>query len=193
MKKLIFALIITLIGGFALGSCKAPPVEEMNKAIDAVARAENDKDAVTYAANSLARAKDALNRMNQEAAAKRYDQAKSLAAEAVSLAEKAIADGKTGAARARDEAVNLIAVVGSEITATEGELAAATNAGNLALDTNALGKDLETCKNGLDEAKQSANNENYRDAINKAQPIRPALAEIRTKINGAAVEAGRKK
>jgi len=99
------ALVLAML---AIG-CAKPPTEDMNNAAEAVTRAENDKDAVTYAFNSITRAKDALARMNVEADAKRYDAAKSYAAEAIAAAERAIADGRAGAERARNEASALVA------------------------------------------------------------------------------------
>jgi hypothetical protein len=106
MKKLYF--ICTLFVITALSSCVTPPLEEMNKAQDAVIRAENDVDAVTYASDTIVRAREALTKMQSEANAKRYDAAKNLAAEAINLAERAITEGKAGLAQARDEATNLI-------------------------------------------------------------------------------------
>jgi hypothetical protein len=101
--KIYLALALFLAAGTVLlaGGCAKPPTEEMDAASAAVTRAENDPDAVTYAGNSLARAREALNRMSVEADSKRYDAAKSFAAEAIAAADKAISDGRAGAARAK--------------------------------------------------------------------------------------------
>ncbi|MDR0472478.1 MAG: hypothetical protein LBH43_02235 [Treponema sp.] len=193
MKNFFVLPMIILIGGFALGACKVPPIEEMNKAADAVARAENDDNAVIYAGNTLLRAREVLDKMKAEADSKRYDAAKNSAAEAIGLAEKAIADGKNAAARAKDEAARLLALVGTEIADTEGELNSAVNAGNLILDVDRLEQNFDTAKTGYEDARECMNGENYQDAISKAQPVRPILADIRSQINQAAVEVSRKK
>ena len=197
MKKTIIFVLITFFGSLALilglGSCKFPPTEEMNRAFDAVMRADNDYDAVTYAPNTLARAREALGRMQMEADLKRFDEARSLAAEAVNLAERAIAEGKTGAVRARDEAANLLAIVGRELTETEAELEAAKNAGGLELDVASLEQDLAAAKGGYGDANECLTEEEYLDAIAKADSIRPVLADIRACINDAAMLATGKK
>ena len=76
----------------------------MENAEAALVRAENDPDAAAYAGNTLLRARDALASMRAEAEAKRYDAAKTYAAEAVNAAEKAVNDGRAAAARAGEEA-----------------------------------------------------------------------------------------
>ena len=193
MKKLIIFTVITLVGLIILGSCKAPPIEEMNKAIEAVTRADNDVDAVKYAASTLAVAREAVGRMQAEADAKRYDAAKASAKEAVTAAEKAIVDGKTGAARAREEALSFLSIVGSEITLVEGEFDTAKNTENLVLDIDSLENSLNGVKTDFGDANQSLEDENYFDAISKAQPIRPVLTDIRRTISEAAIDTTRMK
>ncbi|MDR2618234.1 MAG: DUF4398 domain-containing protein [Treponema sp.] len=192
MKKLVSIIFtIVIIGTFL--ACKTPPTEDMNKAIDAVTRAENDADAVTYAGNTLVRARDALTQMQAEADSKRYDSAKNYAAEAIAAAEKALTDGKTGAARAREEAANLLNSIKPEIVQTEGELAAAKQVQGIQLDFNALDRDMASAKTAAAAAQSSFDASNYRDAVTKAQPIRPILSGIRTRISDAAIATSRKK
>ncbi|MDR2098314.1 MAG: DUF4398 domain-containing protein, partial [Spirochaetaceae bacterium] len=68
-------IFFTLVAAAVMTGCAKPPVEEMNNAIAAVSRAENDPDVVNYAANALARAREALSQMQSAADAKRYDEA----------------------------------------------------------------------------------------------------------------------
>jgi hypothetical protein len=185
-------LCTALITAF-LASCAKPPVEEMNAASAALSRAENDADAVTYAANTLARARDALNRMQTEADAKRYDSAKTFAAEAISAAEKAIADGKTGAERTREDAANLIAVLKNTVSETEDSIRAAKKAQNLQLDFGAIDQDFETARRTADQAEVSLAGSNYTDAMDKGKAARGLLGGISERLSSAATAASRKK
>ena len=194
MKKSIIILpFMLVVFGLIMAGCAKPPVEEMNKAQDAVLRAENDADAVTYAGNTLIRAREALVKMQGEADAKRYEAAKNFAAEAVSNAEKAIADGKAGAMRARDEATNLISSLSGPLAETANAIEAAKQVKNIKLDFNELSSDMDTARRGYDEARQSLISNNYRDASAKSQTVRTLLAGINAKITNAAVAESRKK
>jgi predicted S18 family serine protease len=195
MKKFTKVLLILFIAAAVLlaAACAKPPAEEMNNAIDAVTRAENDADAVTYAGNTLLRARDALTRMQEEANSKRYDAAKSLATEAVAAAEKAIADGKSGAARARDDAANLLKGLPSSIAETEGALNNAKRVQNINLNANGLEEELQSAKNTFDNAQRSFNAGNYRDASSQGQMVRSSLENIKGRIAEAAQTVTRKK
>ena len=192
MKKFIIILLTLSVLGAFMTACAKPPTEEMNRAQDAVIRAENDADAVNYAGNSLIRARDALAKMQSEADAKRYDAAKSFAAEAVSAAEKAIADGKTGAARAREEASLLLNGLSGPLADTSNALDAARLIKGISLDFDALSGDLDLAGQTYDDARKSFSANNYRDAVSKGQNVRSLLAGINASINEAAQEKSRK-
>ena len=187
-KIIIFPVVLALI----LAACATPPTEDMNRAQDAVTRAENDADAVAYAPNSLIRARDALTRMQSEADAKRYDSAKSYASEAISNAETAIADGQAGAARAREEAANLVNGLSVPLAETTNALNTAREADDINLDYNALSGDLDTAHRTYDDAQQSLGANDYPDAIAKGQNVRSILTDINSSINNAAQAASRK-
>jgi hypothetical protein len=193
MKKISSILLAALVIGMIFMACATPPTEDMNKAVDAVTKAENDANAVNYAGSTLARARDALTQMQSEADSKRYESAKNYAAEAIAAAEKAIADGQTGAARARDEAANLLNGLRPEIANTESELAAAKAVPRIQLDADALDRDLASAKSAFDDANRSLSAGNYRDVAAKAQPIRPLLSGIRSGITDATQALSRKK
>ncbi|MDR0601450.1 MAG: DUF4398 domain-containing protein [Treponema sp.] len=165
----------------------------MDAASSAVTRAENDADAVAYASGTLARARDALNRMQTEAEARRYDAAKTFAAEAVSAAEKAIADGKTGAARTREDAEGLVMGLRGSIPETESSIRAAKRAGNLQVDFNAVDRDFETARRTADQAEVSLAGNNYADAVEKGRTARGMLGDIDGRLSSAATAASRKK
>ena len=192
MKKLIAILPAILLMGLVLVACATPPTDEMSKASDAVTRAENDADAVTYAGSTLVRARDALTRMQSEADAKRYDSAKNYAAEAISNAEKAIADGKTGAARAKEEAANLINSLSGPLAETSYALSAAQEADEVKVDVDALTEDMDSARKTYDDAQQDLAADNYEEAVTNGQNVRSLLADINTKLTEATQEASRK-
>jgi hypothetical protein len=83
LKTLKNPVILLIILGLILTACAKPPTEEMDNALAALTRAENDPDAVMYAANLIARARSALTQLQAEAAAKRYDAARTYAQETI--------------------------------------------------------------------------------------------------------------
>ena len=191
MKKIIILGVIIIIG-MALAACSTPPTEEMQRAQDAVFQAESDANAVAYAGNTLVRARDALARMENEVEAKRYDAAKEFAAEAISLAERAITDGRTGRERARSEAENLLESLGDLLAETISALNAARQVENLILDFDAISQDLDLARRTYDEAWQSLEGNNFQDAIAKGQYARSLLSSINLRISEAAQATSRK-
>lgn len=180
------AAVICVIG------CAKPPTEEMNNAAEAVTRAENDNDAVTYAASSIARAKDALERMYNEANSKRYDAAISYANEAISAAERAISDGRAAASRARDEAAGLIARLKPLIAETDQGINAARDAG-LPLDFEDIDNRFETACGEADMAQAALNVSRYRESVDRSRSARECLESINMQLSTAAMAVTRKK
>jgi len=194
MKKFTIIFTAILVFGFiSIGCATKPPTEEMNKAQDAVMAAENDADAVTYAGNTLFRAREALSQMKSEANAKRYDTAKNFAAEAIAAAEKAIADGKTGAARAKDEAANLVNGLSGPLAETTNALDTARQVKDLNLNLDSLSGDLDSARQTYDNARQNLAANNYKEAINNGQSVRSTLAGINAKLTEATQATSRKK
>jgi hypothetical protein len=186
------AICFLLSLAFLIAGCAKPPTEEMNNAVEAVTRAENDNDAVIYAANSIARARDALGRMNTEAASKRYDAAKSYAAEAIAIAERAIEEGRAGAARARDEAEALVSELPPLITETEQGINAAKKAG-LPLDFESINNGFDTACRNADQARSALSSDRYDDALKFGRSARSDLNGITQQLSNAATSASRKK
>ena len=193
MKKLTYMALCLVALSLLSAGCARPPGAEMEAAEAAVTRAENDAGAVTYAGSSLVRARDALARMREEAAAKRYDAARTYASEAVAAAEKALADGKTGAALTKEEASALIAGLRERIPETERNLRQAEAAGNLDLDFDGLSRDFESARRDAAGAELSLAEENYPEALQKGRGVRGALGDIDARIAGAAAMVSRKK
>jgi len=182
--KLIPIYIVCVLLALGITGCAKPPTEEMNMAVEAVTRAENDADAVLYAGNTLARARDTLNRMRAEAESKRYDAAKTLAAEAIAAAERAVADGRTGAARAREEAASLLLSLRPEIEQTGQGIQSARNAG-LRLDYNELNRDYEAARQSADQAEVALAGNRFQDALERGRSSRAALSGINQKLTDA--------
>jgi hypothetical protein len=192
-EGLIALILILSLPGLLLAGCAKPPVEEMENAASAVTRAENDPDAVAYAASTLSRARDSLARMRTEAESKRYDAARSYAAEAVSAAEKAIADGRTAAARVREEAAALLGQVKTSMEETGRSLEKAKGVRNINLDFVVLDQDYDSARRSAAQAEVSLAGNNYQDSIDKSRATRSILSGIDSRIAGATVAVSRKK
>ena len=191
---------VTLLALFILGlffACATPPREEMDKALEAVFRAESDPDAVKYAPLLLVRARDALTRMQSEADAKNYSEARRFAAEAVNNADRAITDGRAAAVRARDEAARLLAAIPEPLAEVIETVKAAEELQYeipaLGLPLDELSDEVELAQITYDDAQQYFEEENYVDAIANAETVRSLLSDVNTRINGAAGAASRKK
>lgn len=165
--------------------CAKPPTEEMNKAVEAVTWAENDIDAVTYAGNSIARAKDALAKMHAEAASKRYEAAKTHAADAVAAAERAISEGRAAAARARQEASALISGLEPFIEETRQGMDAAQASG-LPLDFDAIDRDFDNACLKAEQARIAFFGSHFQDAIEHGRTARAGLAGINQQLSSVA-------
>ena len=169
-------MIILVLG--ITGACSTPPNEEMERAHDAVTRAENDADAVTYAPNILVRARDALTRMQNEADSKRYEAAKTYASDAVTQAERAIAEGKSAAVRAKTDAENLINSLAGPLAETASSLDAARREEKTNLDFASLAAGMESARSTYSDAQQSLKNSRYPEAISQGQTVRSLLSGI---------------
>jgi hypothetical protein len=189
MTKFFFAVLLAA----TLTACAKPPVEEMNNAESAVIRAENDADAVTYAAGVLSRARDALNRMRTEAEAKRYDTARTFAAEAVNAAERALSDGRAGAARLREEAGDLVAGLRDSVTGIEESIRSAKRTRELQIDYTALEGEFDEARRAAEQAEVSLAEQDYNEALDRGRTARSLLSDITGRLSAAASAASRKK
>ena len=193
MIRLKYVFLIFIVGTVLLTGCAKPPVEEMNNAVAAVSRAENDPDVVNYATNALARAREALSQMQAEADAKRYDNARSLAADAQSLAEKAISDSRAAALRIREEADSAIRAMQNAISETEQTLNNARRSRPAGVNVNQLDRDFANARGTADQAVIAQTESRYREAIDKSQAVRSALSAITSSLSQTVIAASRKK
>ncbi|MDR2517761.1 MAG: hypothetical protein LBC88_10345 [Spirochaetaceae bacterium] len=193
MKRPALPMIPLIVLGFVLAGCAKPPTAEMEAAEAALTRAENDANAAAYAESALVRARDAAARMRTEARAKRYDAAKTAAAEVVAAADRAVADGRAGAARAQEEAASLVGSLRGTLTETENALTSAQSVPNVQLDFPALSNDLGRARTQVNQAETAVNAGRPREAVEQGRAARAALGDIQTRISNGVREAGRKK
>ena len=181
MKKIIFLITAVFI---LFLSCESPPEEEMNRAIEALTRAENDYNAVNYGGNLLDRARSALRLMQEEAGSRRFDSARSYAAEVVNFAERAMSEGRLNADRARSDAVNMLNGLAQGLSETETAINAA-RLNNMELDYYELDALFDSARSEYETAQQNINDSRFQDAIERAQNVRSLLNIINTRIGGA--------
>jgi uncharacterized protein YicC (UPF0701 family) len=180
--KLIY--IFCIVSVLVLG-CAKPPAEEMQKAYEAVFKAENDADAAKYARSTLLRARDAIKRMETEADSKNYEAAKTYAAEAIAAADKAIADGRNSARRAGEETDSIIAGLRVEIEETTKNVASARYS-QLALDYDSIDKTIVNAHNTTDQAEIDQAMGRTQEAQEKVRKVRTDLNDINQKIANTA-------
>jgi len=130
--------------------------------------------------------------MQNEANSKRYDAARNYANEAISNAERAIADGKLAAARAREEATNLVSNLQTPLVETANALEAAQQ-NDLKIDYDTLSNDLDLANQTYGEAQKSIESNNYPEAIAKGQTVQPILSIINDMLNEGVQASSRKK
>ncbi|MCL2804545.1 MAG: DUF4398 domain-containing protein [Treponema sp.] len=180
--RLIYIVCIMLV--LVLG-CAKPPIAEMDNAREAVFRALNDPDAALHSSSTLDRAMDTLSRMQDEADNKRYDAAKTYAAEAVALADKAIADGRLAASRTRSDSGTLVTDLRTAIEDTQRNVNGARYS-QLALDYDALDRDIIRAHEGADRVETSQADGKHQEAIDIARGVRADLVRINDRVAGAA-------
>jgi hypothetical protein len=180
IKYILFALILPVL---VLG-CAKPPLAEMDNAKEAVLKAENDANAVQYARGTLTRAQDALKRMQSEADAKRYDAAKTNAAEAITAAERAISEGAAAAARVREESASALVGLKQEIDET-GRAVASARYAQMPLDYSDFDNRIRNDYAMEEQAQADQAAGRYQNALDKGRAVRADLFDINQRISGA--------
>jgi hypothetical protein len=187
-KPVLAAVLI--LGLFA---CAKPPQAEIDAAKAAVAKAAANSDVVTYAPEALARAQDALSRMQTELTAKHYDKVKTLALEASAAAEKAISEALANKEKVKADAAALIAAMKKALPEAEKTIAAAKRIPRTGLDFTALAKALADARTSLAGAEADQANGNFMAALNKASAVQTALADGERTVANAVQAATKKK
>jgi hypothetical protein len=184
--KLIYIILIFIV--LFIG-CARPPTEEMERAREAVFRAESDVNAAQYASGILTRARDAIRRMDEDANSRRFDSARILAAEAIAAADRAIAEGRTGAESARMESASILSGLRAEIEETSRNISSARYA-QMVLDYDALDRAILNAHAGADQAESAQAAGRFQDALDRARSVRADLIHI-NQLVAAAVAIGK--
>ena len=193
MKLIRDSLICVLLVSLALmAGCARPPTEEMNRAEEAVARAENDPDAVSYSGNLIAQAKESLALMYEEVDAKRYESAINHANNATTYAQRAIDEGRTAAMRTRDEATTIMSGLRTQMLDTERRIDNA-KAADLPLDFDSIDREFNSTQRSYDQAQSAMSGNRYQEAIFLSNAVRAALNSINQKLGTTAMAVTRKK
>jgi hypothetical protein len=187
--KPVFAALL-ILGLFA---CAKPPQAEIDAAKAAVAKAAANSDVVTYAPELLARAQDALSRMQAELTAKKYDKVKTLALEASAAAEKAITEAVANKAKVKADAEALLAALKAKIPEVEKTIAAAKRIPRTGLDFSGLARVLADAKASLAAALADITNGSFMAAWNKATGVQTALADSEKTVADAVQAATKRK
>lgn len=190
---IIVTAVFAIVAVALAVSCAKPPVAEMEAANQALTKAEADADARLYAPDSLTKARDLIARMKAGSDEKRYDDARTLAAEAVVAAEKAIQDGVSGKAKAKSDATSIIATVKATLAEVQQAFAAARKVRGIKLDAGAVDSGLKEATATLAGAESDNAKADYKAAISKAQNARSSLAALQKLVTDAVQAASRKK
>ena len=188
MRPVLAALLV--VGLFA---CAKPPQAEIDAAKAAVARAAANSDIVTYAPAALARAQDALSRMQTELTAKKYDKVKTLALEASAAAEKAGTEAIANKEKVKADAVALIAAMKKALPEAQKTVAAAKRIPKTGLNFTVLAKTLSDAKATLATADADYANGDFMAAWTKASGVQTALADGERTIANAVQAATKRK
>jgi hypothetical protein len=130
--------------------------------------------------------------MREEAGAKRYESAKNYAAEAITLAERAIDEGFTASLRARQDALAAVSEVRPKVFET-GQRIDNAKAASLPLDYDSIDRDFNTAQRTFDQAQSAVSDGRYQEAIFLSSNVRSALNGINQKLGTSAMAVSRKK
>jgi hypothetical protein len=188
-NSLIFVLLVSMS---LITGCARPAIDEMNAAEEAVSRAENDPDAVSYSGNLIAQAKDSLAMMYDEADAKNYNAAINYANDAIAFAERAINEGSGQAWLKKNEATAIMSNLGAQIMET-GQRIETAKAANLPLDFNSIDSDFNSAQSTYNQARSAMSGNRYQEAIFLSNSVRAGLNAVNQKLGSAVMEVTRQK
>jgi hypothetical protein len=193
-----WAAPVSILAAIALtalvfAGCAQPPQAEVDAARAKVAAAMKDADILTYAPESLQKAKDALARMEKNLADRKYPEAKTEALQAASLAAGAKADVVAARERVKNEAATTIDQAKKLLASLLPAVSVAKKAKPAGLDLAALDKDLADARAKLADADSALGAGNFVSARDGASAARASFSEIEKRISDAIQKARKKK
>jgi len=170
-----------------LAGCAKPPTAEMDNARNKYLEASENEAAATYGKGFLDQAKTILDKMEAANNDKRFDAAKTHAAEVITAAQKAIDEGKKTRENVKSKAENLITTLEREIKETEANI---TNISKIPypydkLDLTRIKRDFDDAKDMLALAETDQSKGKYQDALDKGNSVKSTLASINQQIADA--------
>jgi hypothetical protein len=175
-----------------LAGCENPPQTEIDGAIKAFESASRSPDVFTYAPDSLRAAQEKLQALRAEvdlqarkgALGRRYAAARSLAADTLAAAQKAVTDAARAKEQTRNDAAGLIETVTGSIPSVETKLWGARRVKGIRLDQEILSA-ADNARAALADAQKDFTAGAFAAARAKAQTIQEALADTESRISEA--------
>lgn len=192
MRKMITSLSVLTLGLVLVAGCAKPPTVEVESARQSIQEARS-ADAGEYAPQSLSGAEDALAALDAELKAqeekfalfRKYDQAKTMAANAQSAGKKAADDAAAAKERARQEATQLLEENKVALEETRGMLKKAPRGKGTSMDMAAMQADLDGVAASLSEIESILMGGRYLEAKTKAEAARATIEQVRSEITMA--------
>lgn len=181
-----------VFAAIALGACEKPPQVEMEAAAKAYENSATNPDVVTYAPDSLrdAQAKMAALRAEVDAQEKkgtlsrRYETARTLALEAKTGAEAALADAVRSKEQAKNDATVLLEGFAESISAFEKKVWSARRIRGVKLDTDIVGL-AQSARIAVEDAGRDLAAGLYAAAKAKALTLQKRLADGEARVSEA--------
>ncbi len=189
MKRLgLFALVIVCVLGVA--GCGKAPDAQLAQATTTLKAAEA-AGAPQYAADAWGRAKQAVDRLKAEVEAqgkrfslfRGYGKARSLAEEALKLANQALADANAKKRQLGEEVTATIAGLAKSLESARSQLSKLPRIRGL--DATALKAQLAAAGTQLDQARKSLTAEAFDKAMALASQAREGITKVLTAIEKA--------
>lgn len=191
MRKV--ALFSALVFALSVMGCAKPPQMELDaakQAVDAAKQSEAEK----YAPETLKAAQDSLEAANSETERqngrifflRNYDQAKSSALAASSVAAKAKEEAIAEKARRKQEAETAVAAAQTAIDSAKVALEHAPTGKGSEVDINQMKADVAAAETQLGEAKSAVTGEDFDGAKSKATAVKSTADRVAGDVKAAA-------
>ena len=198
MKRLLLSLTLALTMLAVLTSCSKQPTQEMNDskaAIDAVIAEGGEK----YANEEVKQLNDELTAALDEVKVqdgkffKNYDKAKEMLAKVKGSADTLKAEIPARKEKAKNDAMAALEAANAAVSDARAMLGKAPKGKGTKADIEAMRADIAGLEASLAEVQSLIDGEDYLAALNKANSVKDAAAEVSTQVTMAMEKAGKKK